>query len=432
MTDPQSLEAEEYVIGSCLMSSSVVERVSSIVSPEMFYRESNEVMFRALVEMVDAGSPTEPALVEAYLKERGLLDVVERQTLGVYSYFTGNVVTANALHYAKLVRDSWKKRLVLRAITDIQANIETLSASDAVTALDKAALEIEELTDEKHELVVDLKDLVEAKRYEIDHPEAAKPTVPTPFTFLPDLVGGRLYVLSGYMKDGKSRCALQFAAAAAASGRRVGVASGEMSKKDLFDAWACQRTGLPSDKIEQPWLLDERQRDTLEDALQVMSPRDVQVIDDETLDPFKLRRYQRAGKYDLLIIDHLHRMAWKDRHHIEQGVKQITNIAREFEIPVILLAQLNRSSDQAKPFPVPTMNRLRETAMIEGEASAVWFVYRERDDDNLVTSRAQFITAATRYGRAGVEIMWFDDASQTFQEQGWKPVEQKPEGLVAF
>jgi replicative DNA helicase len=267
----------------------------------------------------------------------------------------------------------------------------------------------------------------------MEHPESVKPGIPAPFSFLPELVGGRLYVLSGYMKDGKSRAMIQFAEAAARAGEKVGVASAEMSKADLFDAWACQRTGFPHWKVSQPWRLDPAEQKRLLEAMAEMESWNVQVIDDETIDPAKLRRYQRAGKYDILLVDHLHRMYWKDRHHLDQGVKSITNIAREFEIPVVLLAQINRSTDYANPYPAPTMNRLKESSTIEAEASAVYFVYRERDEHHLQTSRAQFITAANRYGRVGVETMYFDDASQSFKETDWTPVEvEKPKDDFPF
>jgi replicative DNA helicase len=423
---PQAVDAEEHVLGSVLMSASAGDRVSAALKPEMFFRESNGVLFETLVEMLNAGIPTEPVTVEAYLGERGLLETTGGK-VRLYELLELTPATANVLHYARIVKDAWKKRLVLRAVTEIGSKLETMSADEAVSALDEATLNIEQMVDEKHELVVDIKDLIASKRYDMEHPEAKKTGVPTPFTFLPDLMGGRLYILSGYMKDGKSRAALQFAAAAAEAGEKVGFASAEMSKQDLFDAWACQRTGLPYYKVSQPWTLDPREQRTLEEKMTEMESWRVQVIDDETIDPGKLRRYQRAGKYDLLIIDHLHRMSWRDRHHVEQGVKSITNIAREFEIPVVLLAQLSRAGDYSKPFPVPTMRQLRETAMIEGEASAVWFVYRERDENHVQTNTSQFIVAANRYGKAGTEVLYFDDASQSFMERGWTPVESSEE-----
>lgn len=429
----QAVDAENHVLGCVLQSSRAADICGSMLKPEMFFSEKHGHIFETMMQLHDNGKPTEALVVEAALKERGIYEAV-----GGTSYLYGLIglapATANVHVYATLIRDAWKKRLVQSAATKILNDLDTMSAEEAVNAFDEASLMIEQKTDEKHDLVVDIKDLIETKRYQMEHPESAKPGVPAPFSFLPELVGGRLYVLSGYMKDGKSRAMLQFAEAAAAAGEKVGVASAEMSKADLFDAWACQRTGLPHWKVSQPWRLDPLEQKRLDEAMSEMESWKVQVIDDETVDPAKLRRYQRAGKYDLLLVDHLHRMYWKDRHHLDQGVKQITNIAREFEIPVILLAQINRSTDYANPYPPPTMNRLKESSTIEAEASAVWFVYRERDDHHLQTNRAQFITAANRYGRVGVETMYFDDASQSFKETDWTPlvVEEEPKGLVKF
>lgn len=423
---PQAQDAEDHVLGSMLQSHKAAERAVSLLKPEMFFREQHGRIFETMIELLDHGKPTEPMIVEAALKEKGIYDEVGGHVY-LYSLIGLAPVTANVHHYASLVKDAWKKRLVLSETVRIQNEIEIMSAEEAVASLERAALEIEQKTQDRHELVFDIKDLIAAKKYQMEHPESVKPGVPSPFSFLPDLAGGRLYVLSGYMKDGKSRAAIQFAEAAAKAGEKVGFVSGEMSRDDLFDAWACQKTGLPHWKVAQPWRLDPREQRILHEAMAEMEPWKADVIDDERIDPGKIRRYQRAGKYDLLIIDHLHRMSWRDRHHLDEGVKQITNIAREFEVPVILLAQMNRSSDISNPYPAPTMNRLKESSTIEAEASAVWFVYRERDEHNLQTSRAQFIVAANRYGKVDVQNMYFDDASQSFQEEGWEPVESSTE-----
>lgn len=418
---PQAREAEEQILGAMLMSNVAAEKAASELTADCFFHESHASMFEVMREMLDSGQPTDPVMVDAVMKERGISsEVGGRVKLAELMALTP--ATANVGHYIKIVRDAWRKRLVLAEITRIQNEIETMSADEAVGALELAVMEIEQKAQDKHELVYDIKDLIEAKRWQMEHPEATKPGVPSPFSFLPDLAGGRLYVLSGYMKDGKSRAAIQFAEAAARAGEKVGFASAEMSRQDLFDAWACQKTGLPHWKISKPWNLEPREQTRLHEVMEEMKDWKVQVIDDERIDPAKLRRYQRAGKYDLLVIDHLHRMSWRDRHHLDEGVKSITNIAREFEIPVILLAQMNRSSDISNPYPAPTMNRLKESSTIEAEASAVWFVYRHRDEHNLQTSRAQFIVAANRYGKVGVEEMYFDDASQSFQESIYEPV----------
>lgn len=419
---PQAKEAEEQVLGSMLMSTAAAERAASDLTPECFFHESHAKVFEVMCELAESGRPTDPVMVDALLKERGIaVETGGRVKLAELMALTP--ATANIGHYIKLVKDAWKRRLVLTEVVRIQNEIETMSADEAVGALELAALEIEQKAQEKHELVFDIRDLVEAKRYAMEHPASTPAGVPSAFTFLPPLVGGRLYVLSGYMGDGKTSAALQFAAEAARNDEKVGVASAEMSREDLFDRWACQLTGLDYWKVKNPHLLDPHQQRGLNEALARMESWKVQIIDDETLDPAKLRRYQRAGKYDLLIVDHLHRMRWKDRHDLENHIRSITNIAREFEVPVILLAQLSRAGDYAKPFPVPSMRQLRETAMLEAEASAVWFVYRERDDNHVQTNASKFIVAKNRYGRVGDHVLYFDDASQSFQESDWHTVE---------
>jgi replicative DNA helicase len=423
---PQALDAENYVLGAMLQSEKATGTCSDMLNKDCFFSEKHGIIFETMTQLFDNGKPTHAIIVEAALKEKGVYEQVGGQGY-LYGLIGLAPATANVHVYATLVRDAWKKRLVLSAATKILNDIETMSAEDAVNSLDEASLAIEQKTDEKHELVVDMKDLIAAKRFQVEHPQSAKIGIPSPFAFLPELIGGRLYVLSGYMGDGKTSAALQFASAAAKAGENVGIASAEMSKADLFDRWACQLTGLDYWKVKNPHLLSPREREILEETLTAMEPWRVQVIDDEGLDPGSLRRYQRTGKYDILLVDHLHRMRWKDRHDLENNIRTITNIAREFEIPVVLLAQLSRAGDYAKPFPVPSMRQLRETAMLEAEASAVWFVYRERDENHVQMNKSQFIIAKNRYGRVGTETMYFDDASQSFKEMDWEPVESEVE-----
>ena len=159
----------------------------------------------------------------------------------------------------------------------------------------------------------------------------------------------------------------------------------------------------------------------LTEALFSNADWDWELIDDEEVDPAAVRRHQRRGRYDLLIIDHLHRMPVKDkryeRQELEDGVRRITNIAREFDVPVLLLSQLSRSNNPKEPFPRPTMADLRGSAMIEAEAAVVWFVWRKRDKQNQQTSDAELITAKNRFGAVGAHRLGFIGSQVRFTEQ---------------
>ena len=129
------------------------------------------------------------------------------------------------------------------------------------------------------------------------------------------------------------------------------------------------------------------------------------VIDDLLSNSGTFLRAQRLRHYDLIIIDHLHEItlpgrAQDRRVELEQEVHRITTLARQENVPVLLLAQLSRSGGTA-PFPPPNLTMLRESGRIEQEAAMVSFVYRERDKKNLQLPESWFIIAKNRFGPVG-------------------------------
>jgi replicative DNA helicase len=158
----QSLLSEDHVLGCILQSPRATDVCSSMLKPEMFFSEKHGRLFETMMQLHENGKPTEVPVVEAALKEKGIIDEI-----GGTSYLYGLIglapATANVHVYATLIRDAWKKRLVQSAATRILNDLETMSAEDAVNALDEASLVIEQKTDEKHDLVVNMKDMVEAK-----------------------------------------------------------------------------------------------------------------------------------------------------------------------------------------------------------------------------------------------------------------------------
>lgn len=429
---PQQPLAEENVLGAMMISSKAADKAIDALQPEHFYRETHGRLFGVMRDMSLVGIPLDSITVSAYAEERGV-DVGGRHRVVELANLVPT--TTNITSYAKLVHDAWMKRLVDRTLTDVLSRMETMTAEEAVTALEESALNVVTATENKHDIFIDLKRALQETEARFDNPLSEGWGIPTPFSFLQPLQGGRLYVLGSYPGDGKTTLATQFAATGAQVGRKVGILSLEMSYSDLTNRWLQQRTGISQGKF-RTGRVDPSRIDTAKEEMKLMSGWDVTLVDDEAMTPQAVRKYQRLGKFDLLIIDHLHRMRWKDRHDLEDNIRAITNVAREFEVPVLLLCQLARAGDSAKPFPVPSLRQLRETAMLEAEASSVWFVYRERDEHHLQTNESKFIVAKNRYGRVGHESLYFDEMSTAFTEDTWRqPVEEpdsEPQGLVKF
>jgi replicative DNA helicase len=179
------------------------------------------------------------------------------------------------------------------------------------------------------------------------------------------------------------------------------VASLEMSHEDVTER-VISLFGIPGDQV-QAGDVDDAYSERLNEALVAIASWDFEVIDNETLTPHDLMRAQRRGNYDLLIIDHLHHMKIDRRHEREsigENVHGITELARRFEIPVLLLAQLSRGPKEA-PFPRPTKRDLYGASQIENYASHIWLVWRRPDEFNDFTSQTEFVIAANRFGWSG-------------------------------
>lgn len=411
MSEPQNNEAEDAVLGAMLLSRSATEQVLPGLDPEHFFRRSNAAVFAAIRRVHLAGHPAEPLLVIDELERSGRLEAAGGR-VRVHELSHSAVASANAPHHARLVRQMWEKRELantlaplLKAVTNGGAAAETLEQAE------RSLLDLRGRFQRGRSSVVAASEAADDYQSKLDSPPKETLGVATPFNFLRRLQPGRLYVLGGYQADGKTALSVQFLKAAAKDGARVGFVSVEMSWRDLTDRIVASY-GVPyRDAISGHVSLEHMP--VAGRAVSELRSWNLDLIDDEGVDASGLRRYQQLGRYDVLIIDHLHRFDWKERRDLERIVRTITNISREFEIPVLLLAQLHRRGDE---FPRPTMSSLRESGMIEAEAASVWFVWRQRDDKKLPTEEAEFLVAKNRYGPTGSYPLHFRSHEVRFVE----------------
>lgn len=421
MTDlpAQSLDSEESVLGACLISPHAVDICSEILTAEAFYRPSHSVIFQAILDVAEKGEPVDALTVVGRLDADGRLQEAGG-TERVHELSAIVPSASNAGHYAKIVRAMWLRREVARVgheLVELGGN-GAESVSDLFAEADKKILRLQERATRSKERVFTAKQLVSEYRELLESPlDEDKVGIKSPFTFLAPLMGSRLYVLGGYTGDGKTAMALQFLASACEGGARVGFHSIEMSRTDLTHRLVSS-FGAPYHDVRTGHVAQSN-RSTVDRALETVEGWDFEVIDDEEVDPAQVRRDQRSGKYDLLIIDHLHRIRIKDRRHareeLEENVRQVTNIAKQFDIPVLLLAQLARE-EKRNPYPRPTKASLKGSGAIEQEAAHVWFVYRLRDERHQPLNDAEFIIEKNRYGGLTAKNVHFRASQVRFTE----------------
>lgn len=195
----------------------------------------------------------------------------------------------------------------------------------------------------------------------------------------------------------------------------------EMNWQDLIERLAANM-GLPAKRV-QSGRFEEPQRGQAASvvAKMAMLADHGRIIDNPVCTPSDLRRYVKAYGLEFLIVDHLHMFQLdpqKQRESIEEVIRGIWQVAREFDIPVLLLAQLSRTGDKLRPFPRPTMAQIKGSGAIEQFAWRVDFVWRERDEMNMpeASGGTEYIIAKNRSGEPGMRRIRFVPAETRFEE----------------
>jgi replicative DNA helicase len=400
---PQAPEAEESVLGAMLLNANAIAAVSDILEPQDFYRESHGRIYRAAVDMFGAGDPVDAITLIDALARRGELEGVGG---GVRIYELARLVpvTANVKHYAGIVKDAARRRLLIDAGHYISKLGWDGREEDLVGRAEEIVLSLAPHTE--HETVHGVTEVVAGFREKMGRSKIIETEgIPAPWDFLGRLRRSRLYILAGYTSHGKSAAAVQFFISACRSGEKVVFVTNEMPEEDLTSR-IVSILGVPHHMCESGQV-ESSYRPTADAALEEIGGWDFKIVDDEAIDLMGLRRHVRLWRPGFLIIDHLHRFDWQERRELERTIKGIKNIASEFSIPVLLLAQLNRTGDHQNPCPRPNLQRLRETSVLEHEADVVWFVWRKLDDYYQPGDFTEFLTAKNRHGALGYQNMDF-------------------------
>jgi replicative DNA helicase len=381
---PASLDAEESVLGAMLLNERAIDPVlDSGLKDSDYYRESHGVIHRAILALYARSSPVDAITVSDELERTGLLSRaggIER----IHELAALVPAYSNAGHYAKIVREAAVKRDVIALAQDLVIKAhDGVSSEELLASADSRILDLQSRKNDKGSVYTG-KQLAERYRYRMEHPEEFESTITPPFYFLEDqIVNGQLHILAGYQGTGKTALLWQFAEAALEQGKKVAIWTLEMTPDQLTDRLVKSHGA--------------------EKAMEMLERWDVEIINDSVVTPESIRRLQRKNKYDLILIDHLHRFPIKNPAHVRieiaEMVKKLTNVALEFNVPIILLCQLSRATLH-DPFPRPTTAQLKETSQIETDAAVIWMVWRKFDGFQF-KHEAEFITAKHRFGSPG-------------------------------
>lgn len=428
---PQAVDLEEAVLGSLMIEKDAFTIVSDFLKPDCFYKDAHQRIYKAIQNLSLNAEPVDLFTVSEELKRVG-----ELEQIGGY-YFLAQLTSrvASAVHiefHARIIVQKYIQRELIRVCTDIQ-NMAYDDATDVADLVDKAQQTVFDIAEGnvKKETTIIAPIIDEAIR---GIEEAAKRTdgvsgIPSGFNALDEVTSGwqpsDLIIIAARPSMGKTAFVLSMTRNIAVVHKQpVALFSLEMSSVQLVNRLISSETELGSEKIRNGRLSEEEWKQ-LHAKIKGLVNAPIYVDDTPALSIFELRakcrRLQQKYGIKILIIDYLQLMtAGSDmRGNREQEValisRQLKIIAKELNIPVIALSQLNRGVEQrtgdAKK---PMLSDLRESGSIEQDADMVLFIHRperygimEDSMGNSLKGIADIIIAKHRNGEVGERQLRF-------------------------
>ena len=436
---PQSLEAEQALLGSILIDSRCLSDVIGIVRPEDFYLQQNREIFEAVYTMFNFSETVDPVTVLDKMRELGTHHDNSRDYILQLMEITPTA--ANAQRYANIVREKAMLRGLGKAAEDIHEMVydgtgtpaEMLeSAEQKIYALRKG-----ERGDSLEHIGTVLYKVFD-RLTELSQSDSIIPGLSTGLRDLDTKINGLnksdLILVAARPAMGKSAFALNLAVNVAKKYKKtVAVFNLEMSREQLALRLLASEGFLDMQKLATGKLTEE-EWNKLCMASASLSQTDIRIDDNPSITvadiSAKCRRLENLG---LVVIDYLQLMngsgygkgGGDNRVTVVGEISRALKImAKELNVPVICLSQLSRAVE-SRTDKRPILSDLRESGAIEQDADSVMFLYRDEyyHADTEDKGLAECIVAKNRHGETGtVKMQWFG-AYQTFTDREWKHAE---------
>ncbi len=431
---PHSLESEQSILGGLMLDANAFELVSDMLSADDFYRREHQIIYETIQRLALNGKPIDAVTVLGELQAIGKVqDVGGMQYLDALVHSTPSA--ANIRRYAEIVRE----RSILRQLISAGDEIVTLAlspeAADVPQLLDRVqtmVYAIDESSNRGKKGFVKLPEVTTEVTKEIQELYGQGNTddvtgLPTSYVkldrMLTGLHKGDLVIVAGRPSMGKTAFALNIAEyAGMVLQLPVAIFSMEMSATQLAKRFISSIGRIDAQKIRRA-RLDETDWAHFTDAVSTMAKAPVYIDDTPGLSVNELRARARrldrkSGPLSLIVVDYLQLMTGMAKSNsssenrateigeISRGLK---NLAKEMNVPVIALSQLNRSVE-TRTDKRPMMSDLRESGAIEQDADVIMFIYRDvvYNKQTQDPNKAEIIIGKQRNGPTGVVDLRFD------------------------
>lgn len=436
---PQAIELEEAILGACLLNSNLINEIIDKLKPDVFYKTQHQTIWNAIIDIYNDGQNVDILTVTHKLKAKNEIESVG----GAYylAKLTNNVPNSCKVdEYVIFVIEKYMRRELIRLNQETldKAYDESLDVFDVISATE---LEISRITDKVikkdygkvssifREFTRTLEEKIRLRNHGI-HTE-----IVTGFPQLDRLTGGLhksdFIIIAARPSMGKTAFALTIARNVAVRfNRAVGIFSLEMSATQLISRLISMETHIPSSRLRDA-RLDSSDFEKINKAGSLINAN--MFIDDTagiTITELraKARRMKAKHSIELIIVDYVQLIRVgsnaKKNQNREQDVSEISRslkeIAKELNIPVIALSQMSRAIE-SRTVKRPQLSDLRESGSLEQDADVVQFIHRpeyykimQDENGNSTENLAEIITAKSRNGEIGDEVIYFDKAYTEF------------------
>lgn len=425
-TPPHSIEAEQSVLGGLLLDNESWDKIADIITDHDFYRHDHQLIFRAISELTKKEQPYDAITVSEWLISHNELDNIGGMGF-IYTLANDTPTAVNIKAYAKIVREYSVLRSLVQVANEISDSAYNAEGRSSAELLDEAERKVFQIAEqgaagqEGFESINTLLTKAVDKVQLLFESDNAITGISTGFDEFDKKTAGLqpsdLIIIAGRPSMGKTSFAMNLAEnVAVGTDYSVAVFSMEMPGEQLAMRMMSS-LGRIDAHLLRTGQLEEHDWPRLTSSVGLLNSSKLFIDDSAGLSPTEIRtrsrRLKREHGLDLIIVDYLQLMQVKGSSEsraaeISEISRSLKALAKELNIPVIALSQLNRSVEQ-RPDKRPVMSDLRESGSIEQDADVVLFIYRDEvyNSESEAAGTAEIIIRKQRNGPIGTVRLAF-------------------------
>ena len=373
-------ELEKIIIGSILIESTAFARIKGLVESEMFYNKLFQDVFSVIYDMFDKSIPIDLVTVTQKCYDLKLNEKHELLAFNISKTINQVASTAHLEYHSLTIRELYLKRLLAEIRTSINLDNDTLNEVQVIEEKLKKARQINVTNDWES-----FKDIIMNIRINLENPleDGIHIGIPEFDNIAGGLQNAEVCVIGARPSVGKTAFACQVAISIATSGKNVGIISLEMSNTKLSTRILSQISGIEYWKIDRHLLNNSTELDKINTTIENNYNLPISFSEKTGVTVSDIRAKALKAKHnknlDILFIDYLGLIEPEKANNREQEISKISRglklLAMELNIPIVILAQLNRETETTKS--KPKLSNLRDSGSIEQDADIVMFIHSD-------------------------------------------------------